>query len=462
MNELMIPSNFDKVRSWAYRNLRKPYLAVGFVLYAFVALIVAAYLLSAPKFQSDMELVLPGTGNSSRVSLNDVGQVVSQTSTPFSASSFNPRVNYKQMLSSRSVLKRAANSLNLTLKDFGKPKIVLTEQTSILNIEITALDPEVAQDKAWALYEALQTELDELRADEVARRDESIQNVLDKYRLKVNDARNDIVDFQQRALLVSSSQMEQLIGALAEVKQQTLYARSDLNQVQDYVDQLSLQLQVSPALASKALILQSDPEFNGFLRELDSASATVTEFSASWGKNHPKVIAQSRRVTEAKAALIRRTQEIAGINADDLIGHLNLDDNPQRAQLFADLISNVAKAKGQQAKVDELERTSLHLADQLKMFSREVAELDRLEKEFDLAEAVYTSAAARLEANKADVFASYPVVQMLTSPSLPLEAAGPKAVLVIAGAVVGLFFITVGLIVIWQRDSLINLLLKKN
>lgn len=458
---LIIPSRYDKFRGKVYQILRWPYMTTGAMGYAFIFILVALYMSQAPSFKSDLDLVLPGTGSSSNVSLNEVGQVVSQTATPFGGG-FNPRVNYKEMLSSRGVLARAAQTMDLTLGKFGKPKLKLTEQTSIISITVTGTSAEQAQLKGWALYEALQAELDHLRADEVARRDISIKNVLAEYRERTNYARNGIVDFQQRALIVSKDQMDQLIGTVAQVNEKQLYIQSELSELQDYIQQLSIDLQVSPRLAGKALMLQSDPEFRGFMSELNASTAQLSHFRSRWGSSHPKVIAEKRRVEVAKVSLDTRGAELSGVEAANLINTLNLDNNPKRAQLFADLIAAFAKQHGKASELLDLKRSHLHLSDQLKVYAREVAELDRLQKEFDLAEAVYTSAAARLEASKADVFASYPVIQMLTTPSLPVVKSNPNPLIAIAAAVAGIFFITFGLIVLWQRKALIQFLLKKD
>ena len=283
-----------------------------------------------------------------------------------------------------------------------------------------------------------------------------------EYRERTNLARNGIVDFQQRALLVSKDQMDKLVGTVAEVNEKTLYIQSELSELEDFIQQLSIDLQVSPRLAGKALMLQSDPEFRGYLSELNTSTAQLSEYRSRWGNSHPKVIAESRRVEVAKASLDTRGAELSGVEAANMINTLNLDSNPKRAQLFSDLIAAFARQQGKSAELLDLKRSHLHLSDQLKVYAREAAELDRLQKEFDLAEAVYTSAAARLEANKADVFASYPVIQMLTTPSLPLIKSNPNPLIAVAAAVAGCLFITFGLIVLWQRKALIQFLLKKN
>ena len=459
--QLMIPTAWDRFRGEVYRILRWPYMTTGAMGYAFVLLLVALYMSQDPKFKSDMNLVLPGTGSTNRVALNEVGQVSSQTSTPFGSGGFNPQVNYKEMLSSRGVLKRASEKMGMLPTKFGSPKVTLTQQTSIISVTLVGNSSEEAQAKGWALYESLQEELDHLRADEVARRDLSITNVLNEYRQRTNFARNQIVDFQQRSLLVSRNQMDQLVSTVAQLNEKQLYLQSELQELEDYIQQLSMDLQVSPRLAGKALMLQSDPEFRGFIRELNDSTVQLSTFRSRWGMQHPKVIAEERRVNIAKASLIDRGAKLSGLEATNLFTTLHLESNPKRAQLFADLINAFAKKQGKNSELMDLQRSHLHLSDQLKVYAREVAELDRLEKEFNLAEAVFTSAAARLEASKADVFASYPVIQMLTTPSLPVLKASPNPILAIAAGLFGMFFITFGLIVIWQRKALIRLLLKK-
>lgn len=460
--QLITLTQYGLFRSNVYRILRKPYMAAALCGYAVVALFVMLYMSQPLKFRSEMDLVLPGTGSSSNVSLDDVGQVISQTSAPFSAGGFNPRVNYKEMLSSRSVLEMAAQKSGTSLREFGEPKVKLTEQTSILSISIMGRSPEQAQLKAWELYESLQFGLDLLRSDEVARRDNSIKKVLQGYREQMNHARNNIVDFQQRSLLVSSEQLNLLVSMHSEKSAKNLTARAEIADMSNYVQQLSIDVGISPNLAGKALKLGSDAEYRGYISEMDDSASRLTEFQSRWGKNHPKVVAEGLRFDASKQRLWKRAKSLIGPQADEFFSSLTLENNPKHAQLFADLIDGFAKEQGLVAKQIELERTVLHLADQLKVYSREHAELDRLQREYDLAEAVFTSAAARLEANKADVFASYPVVQLLTTPSFATVPASPRPVIAIAAAIAGILFITLGVIVLWQRNFLINLILKKS
>ncbi|MDX2370027.1 MAG: hypothetical protein QNK36_16755 [Colwellia sp.] len=459
---LVTLTKFGLFRAQTYAILKRPYLVVGLASYLIVGLLVLLYLNKAPSFTSDMEMVLPGTGSSNSVSLDNVGQVVSQTNTPFSGGGFNPRVNYKEMLSSRGVRARAAKKLNISLDDLGKPKIKLTEQTSIISLAMGANDQKLAQEKTFALYESLQDELSNLRADEVLRRDQSIKQVLDQYRVRMNITRNAIVDFQQRSIVVSTDQMNQLVRTLSGVREKHLYVKAESKQLQEYIYQLSGELGVSPRLAGQAFALQSDVEFRAYITELKESITQLTEYSSRWGVNHPKVKAQQKRLNFTRIAINERSSQMYGVNSSEIFNSLNLDLNPKRSELFADLIDAYAKQKGQESMLEDLGRSALHLGDQLKVYSREIVELERLQREFNMAEAIFTSAAARLEASKSDVFASYPVLQMLTTPSFPIKQSSPKNMIAFVGAITGFVFITLGLIILSQRNNLIRVILKKS
>ena len=87
---------------------------------------------------------------------------------------------------------------------------------------------------------------------------------------------------------------------------------------------------------------------------------------------------------------------------------------------------------------------------------------ERLQREYDLAEAVFTSAAARLEASKSDVFASYPIVQLLTAPNEPVQQKSPSMKIAVLGLLAGFIFVTICLLLVWQRSYLVRRLLAQD
>ena len=458
---LKIPTRYERFRGHIYRVVHRPYFAVALLGYAFVTAFIALYLSKAPTYKSQMSLVLPGTGASNKIQLDEVGQVTSQTDNPFGAGAFNPRVNYKEILSSKSIVDYAATRLNISSQAFGSPKVKLTEQTSIIEITVSGSSGDYAQTKAWALYEALQNELDRLRADEALRRDESVKNVLDQYRAKLERARKNILLFQERSLLVSTDQMNQLTSSLATLREKKMYTQSEARHLQDYVDQLGQDLGVSPNLAGQAFALQSDTEFRGYLKELDASAGRLTEYTSRWGDMHPKVKAERKRFENSRFALLDRSRSLLGMQSGDLLYTMDLQGSPRRADLFSTLVESFSRHQGLSAELKELENSELLLQERIKIYAREASELEKLEREFELAEAIFTSAAARLDAGKADIFASYPLVQLLAPPSIPSIPSSPKNIIAIVAALFGYFFITAFVLLIWQRSKFIELLLKR-
>ena len=216
------------------------------------------------------------------------------------------------MLLSRGVLNLASEKISISVIKFGQPKIALTEQTSILSVSIRGSSAKQAEAKAWALYNSLQEELNRLRADEVLHRDKSIQLVLDDYRIKLNDARANILQFQQSSSLVSQDQFTLLVSSLQTIKEKQLYLHAEASNLTDYAFGLGKNLGVSADLAGKAFILQSDVEFRGLLKELDISTSQLSEYLPRWGQGHPKEVAELQRNPAARPPLIVRKHASAG------------------------------------------------------------------------------------------------------------------------------------------------------
>lgn len=454
------PTISSKPPFWRWRISRYVWLAV--LSYAALAAILIVYLGRTPIYDSALGLVLPGSGSSSNFSIDDVGAANQDTRTPFGSVEVSPLANYREIIKSRNVLERAADSLQIDVMDLELPRVELRERTSIMMIHAEGLSPTRAQQIGWAYYNAFQDELERLRADEIARRDDGVMRVLSGYRERLERTREAIVDFQQRSLLVSEDQMSQLMVTLSTLREQRMTLASQARNTEDFVRQLSVDLQISPSMAGQAFALQSDAAFRGYLKELDASAVLVAEYSSRWGEQHPKVVAQQLRYQNAVQSLRVRSVKVVGLQVSDALQTTDLQASPERAQLFAKLVDSYAQVQGIQAELQQMERSELHLNDRLKVYSREVAELERLKREHSLAEAVFTSAAARLEAGKADIFASYPAVQLLSVPSFPEKPKNPNIKIALAIGVLGFLFITFGLATLWHRLRLIKLVLRNS
>ena len=63
----------------------------------------------------------------------------------------------------------------------------------------------------------------------------------------------------------------------------------------------------------------------------------------------------------------------------------------------------------------------------------------------------------KIDLSKGDPFASFPMIQVIEEPTLPIEPSAPKPKLVMAGAFVGSLFVTAGLTLLWWREPLLKI-----
>ena len=131
-NPIKKPSFKDRLRGYWLSLWRHPYTLIALLAYLLIAAMVMLYLASSPTYRSHTAWVLPGSGSSSKVVLDEVGQASQQTTSPFGNSSFNPRVNYKEVIRSLEVRQNAADSLGMSLAALEGINIELTEQTTII------------------------------------------------------------------------------------------------------------------------------------------------------------------------------------------------------------------------------------------------------------------------------------------------------------------------------------------
>ena len=89
------------------------------------------------------------------------------------------------------------------------------------------------------------------------------------------------------------------------------------------------------------------------------------------------------------------------------------------------------------------------------------AEMQDLERDFSVSEAVFVSAIARTESSKSDVYASYPLVQVLEDPSLPDRPSSPNRKLALAAGIAATLMMLFGLSLGWIRNALLSRLLVK-
>lgn len=434
------------------------YIALGIV--ANVGLWGAALLylkVTPPIYISKWAMIMPGNGVGVNVSLADIGQTSSSSSSPFGGTSMDPRANYQFILTDESLLEIAAERQKIPIAKLGKPKVKLIDNTSIMEMEIGAKTPEQARDNAMAVIDALQSRLTLLRAEEIEKRGENNDSTLKEAREKLQVAQKKLSAYKASSGLSSSNQVGELSTNIEVLRKQKAEIFAQKEQISSRFQQLSDSLGLTVPEVADAFVLHADRQFLQNSKDYSEANTTLTVMQTKWGVNHPLVIKEAARQQSARDAMIERASSILRKEVTPkYIEHLVLGENAgtSRETLFRDLIGFQVEQQGAIAQNDALQDQILQLEERLQSLVQKQVALDNLQREVQIAEAVFASTLAKINLAKSDIFTAYPLVQLLSKPSLPEKKSSPQPPVVYIGTGLGSILITTGLYMLWWRKEI--------
>ncbi|NBD15201.1 MAG: hypothetical protein GVY04_03365 [Cyanobacteria bacterium] len=448
----------EKRKSWRWLRYGVIFIATNSAIWLGA---IAALEAIPPSYTSEWILILPGAGAGASVNLQDIGQTSSATSSPYAGSELSPKVTYKMIAGSRPVLQVAASDLDLTREEFGEPRIKLVDQTSLMYFEIAGGSPTEAREKAIALDHAFRQQLQQARADELARREEGYRSAIERFQKKVETARSRLVEYQSQSGVVSNAQFEELALTIERLRQQQAELLAQQEGATTRASRLAENMEISPELAADAFILQNDQQFQKHLADYSQAEATLSTYLSRWGVNHPRVIKERTKRDAAREAMLEQGKALIGEEEEKILRFINLNpEDNQRGTLFRDLISSRVRQAEITSQAQALKNQIQQLEAQLSGLSEQVATLGELKRDLQIAEAEFSSALASSNIGNLDIYASYPLVQMLAAPTLPEEPTFPSKKFIFLGAGAGTFFISTALILLWLRKPLLQKILK--
>lgn len=419
-----------------------------------------AYLkVAKPSYTSKWTLNLPGTGVSSSVNLESIGTASTSSTSPYGSHTINPATNYKQIAESDSVLELAAKKMHLTKEEFGKPRISLIDQTTMIFFEMKGKTGEQAQQKSYAFYEAFESILDDLRHDEIRRREESVRKMLSGAQEKLKKASAALLKYQTESKVISSDQFNQFTSYLEDIKIKLLDLKAEQSGLVGQRNQFVKNLNLNAKEASYALMLQADSVFLENFKRYAQADALLAKQLLKMDENHPEVIKVHNEVKAARQKIIDRIKLLIGQRNPDLLNRLMLSSDGTRGALFEKLITLDTQIQGNTDKIAVLEAQFITMTERLQKDMQSAAVLDDLKRDHQIAEVVFTSALARIDTGKTDIYASYPLIQMMTPPNTPIKPTSPNKKLVVAGSAGGTIFSVIGMLIVWSRKKLLRKIL---
>jgi DNA-binding NarL/FixJ family response regulator/uncharacterized protein involved in exopolysaccharide biosynthesis len=414
--------------------------------------------LVSPVYSSNWTIALPGTASSTSVNLPDIGQASSENQSPFSNLTSDPRENYKLLAESEDVVDAAAQSLKMPPQEFGEPLVKILDNSTLMQLSIDGKTPQESKTKAIALHQSLKNRLAQLKKIESTEPDENTLKTLKNAEIRLEKTRKKLADYQEFSGLNSNVQLENLANSIEQMRVEKAQLSTQQQRDQGKLERLLQELKLTPEQAQDALALHSDRLFKQYLDNYSQIQTELVNLSAKFLASHPILKAKQEDLRVAEAALLQRASSVLGRTVElDTLSQLELSGNDnqstsQKENILGALIDLQGEQQGLQKQAEELERQMAQLKIRQKQRSRSGSELDRLKKNVQIAEAVYSSTLTQLEINQTDTSNLYPPISLLTQPNLPKASISPKKSYILLGSALGSFFLTTGLLSLWARD----------
>jgi uncharacterized protein involved in exopolysaccharide biosynthesis len=448
------------LKTWPVLRIVKYLIVAGLINGALWGFALSYLKKTKPVYVSQLTLNVAGSGQGVNVNVPDIGQATTSTTSAFSSTA-DPRENYKLMLSSSTVLEAAAQSLDLDLERFGQPKIKIVNNTTMMEITISGQDPAMTQKKAEALYGALSARLNILRTGEQRQRNDAIQKAVTTAQSKLTTAQSRLSGYKSASGLNSNAQVTNLIDTIELLRKQRAELIAQTQQAGDRQQQLSRNLQLSPQLAADALLLQTDQQFQKSLKDYSQTAIDLKALLENRGENYPDVIALKTKQDSLRTMLLQRGQALLNKPLTQMtLERLNLDNSNgsglKRSELFQQLILANAEYQGLIGQQQALTGQIKNLEQRLSNLTQKQSVLDRYLRDVQIAEAIFTSTLAKVDLSKSDPYGSFPLLQLVEEPNLPSIPSAPQPKLVMIGASLGSFLVTVGLTLVWWRNPILK------
>ncbi len=407
------------------------------------------YLILTPtSYVSRFTLIIPGAGASTTMQLESIGQSTTSVNSPYNSVSLNPKVVYKELANSDLVRSAAAERLGLEFGDLSRPRVKLIDETSLMMFEVTSSTAQSAQEKSQALLAAFNEQLDELRKDELSKRAAAVTDNLNGYKAAVDAARRRITEIQVESGLVSIIQFNEIVTSLAGSRRKLSDLHGELDRLRQEQARLASRLGFGPSEASVALRVASDPSLVKVVSEYSEASGLFASESRRLGPENPTLKALANR-RDAALGKIRVAINATTASDADTWTHVLVANVSQQAELLQQLVRTEAMISGKTEEVKTISAEKERLDIEVARLSTSAARLEDLRKEQILAEAVYSSALARVDTSKSDIYGAYPIVQVVAPPTRPDGHEQPRRLYAFAGGLVGTAFSAVAWGLIW-------------
>ncbi|MGB7486354.1 MAG: hypothetical protein WA901_09205 [Phormidesmis sp.] len=442
-------------RQWNISGLN--YLFMGILLNAIVWGGTLLYLKRAePSYVSRWGVLVLDGDSSVNVSLP--GSASASTDT--GRSNENARSDYVYIATSEGVIEEAARQAGIESDEFGDPDITVDSDTAIMSFAVEANTPELAYTKANALYEALNARVEQLRDLEISRRTQEDEVALQRARQRIDAAQDKLANYLATSEFNSDEQLQGLANGIESLRQLSSEYAVQADGLSGRITQLNDDVDLSSQDVTDSYSLQGDPVYQQQFAAYGRLSAEFSELSGQLGSQHPLVVAKRAELESAQSALEERGTFLLGrpVDQSTLVRIAPLGIDPQvavvRGDLFRETVVDQAERERLISQNQSLGEEISQMEARLDQLSQDKFTVDRLRRDFQLAETIFASTVARLDLSEDDIYSIYPPIQLFTEPTVPNEddRTNPSSQTIFLAGLAGSFVVTFGLLLLWYEN----------
>lgn len=430
------------------QRLWLPLLGLNGIIFGAVVLITT---FSSRTWTANAQLILPDTTTNLDASLGTLGQLREQ------GIAFTNELNPLNVLTSiitsddsiRPVFlsdpeKDKFRSLSSYKKLF---KVKPTVQSTNIQIQVTASEPELAKQRAKRLIESYQERLNKLRRGTANAREQFTQPQLKDAERNLQLIKTKLAEFKKSTGFVSNeAQTENLVIAINTLRTRETDVLAQAKATATRSQELSQRLGMTPQQAINSLRLSENKEYQAIRQKLTEVNTEIAVNRGTLTEEHPTIrdLLQQRQklLTALNQQLNAVVPSADGINAN--FGGNNFKD--ATIELIAELIQVDSESKGLEQQGLIIQNKLEKLQTQLNNFSNLQAQLLDLQRQYDIAEGIYKGIVAQLEQSKISAFNAYPNLQVLDQPTVDLKPTSPKKSLIAIGGILASVFASLALI----------------
>lgn len=407
-----------------------------------------------PTYKTSWVLLLPGTERASTINLDNLGEARSNGGNAYGSVSISPKNTYKEIALSDAVINQAAEVYGVAAIAFSKPRITLIDQTPAMQFTLVGEEQEELSYRANLYNDVFHTTLDTLRKNEIDRNYLGIENNLAEAKARLAKARQDVVAHQTESNFISEQQFQRWMDDAELLRTEKTQADIRSAQLAATLTTSLRQLDISSAQAEALLLAISSPSIKTSLDRLSAQLTERTSHRSQFASENPirkKTEREVNALTQEIRAKLAKVPNIEKISDNQLFSLLS-ESTKQNIQTVA---AALAELDGLNAQSMALQSSQEQYQARIKAHTQDAATLSDLQRDHQIAEAIFSSALAKLDTSRLDIYATYPLTQLLTRPGATIKRDRLKSKLMIVAGILIFGMLSIAMTLAHMRKLLI-------